>query len=340
MLTAHGEAVGSVFLWLLPIVVAWLQISPKCDHDRVQEAIRRANAIAYVATPGCKRAVSLRMGAGDIHYDEQCTAPIFNYARFLPWTLAVEDVYRAFREASQKSEIHQPVDSRTTWERGDRNIRVRPGNRRGSLPQVVAYVAPLAFGILDTHRRKRWGPDVVSRFLIASLLALGLTWGTVGAAVMISYYTLVKGMACRSLAYLIYAMLSTFVWMMLVASSVLAHYSTFTSTFAGRYLHTKTTRIAGICSIALRRTGKILAAINSIWIVLMCLLQFSSFFNRCWCDSSVLALGKRAYNAIDLSPRDVAALKGPWIGGVALACGSATVFMAFVNVLINPVLPD
>ncbi|KAJ7712909.1 hypothetical protein DFH07DRAFT_400966 [Mycena maculata] len=38
-------------------------------------------------------------------------------------------------------------------------------------------------------------------------------------------------MGCRAGSYLIYGFLSTLIWMMLVGSSVLAHYSTFTTTF-------------------------------------------------------------------------------------------------------------
>jgi hypothetical protein len=200
-------------LWLVPVVVAWLQISPKCDHARVSEAIRRANQIAYVATPegeptlasnvSNKRAISLRKGAGAIHRDEHCSAPVFNYARFLPWTLAVEDVYAAFREASQKSESHQPVDSRTAWQSGDRNIRVRPANRSGSLPQVIAYIEPVvkpwAFLLDDTRRRPRWGPAVVSRFLLASLVALGLTWGTPFSIFLLLGSSLVQGRLARQL---------------------------------------------------------------------------------------------------------------------------------------------
>ncbi|KAJ6551660.1 hypothetical protein B0H19DRAFT_1297417 [Mycena capillaripes] len=353
-LNSNGQAVGSVFLWLLPVVVAWLQISPKCDHTRVNEAIRRANEKAFVATPNGhpilasdvsnKRAISLRKGGGAIHSDEFCTAPVFNYSRFFAWTLAVEDVYAAFREASQKCDSHQPVDSSTTWQCGDRSVRVRPANRSGSLPQVVAYIEPVvkpwAFLLDGTRPRPRWGPGTVSRILLASTMALGLTWGTVGAAIVGSYFVPAKGIGCRAGSYIIYGVVSTLVWMILVTSSMLAHYSKFTSTRNGRYLHTKSTRMAGIISIILRRTGKVLAALNSVWIVLACLFQFSSFFDRCLCNSSVFSLGKHAYNAIDLLPADIAGLNVPWIGGVALASGCSILFMGFVNLLINPALPD
>ncbi|KAJ7219902.1 hypothetical protein GGX14DRAFT_532680 [Mycena pura] len=357
-LNSNGQTVGSVFLWLLPVVVAWLQISPKCDSERVHQAMERANKFAYVATPegeptlasnvSSKRAIYLRKGAGDsLRRDEHITAPIFNYSRFLSWTFAVEDVYSAFREASQKSESYQPVDSATTWQSGDRTSRIRPANRSGSLPQVVAYIEPafkpwafLLEGDGQARRRVQWGPGVVPRFLMASLVALGLTWGTVGAAIVGSWFVPTKGIGCRAGSYIIYGTVATLVWMMLVASSFLAHYSAFTATVNGRYHHTKSTHLAGIMSIILRRTGKFLAALNAIWIVLACLFQFSSFFDRCLCNSSVFSLGKNAFNAIDLLPSDIVGLNAPWIGGVALASGTSILFMGFVNILINPVLPD
>ncbi|KAJ7242962.1 hypothetical protein C8J57DRAFT_1366608 [Mycena rebaudengoi] len=351
ILNANGQAVGSIFLWLLPIVVGWLQISPKCDHERVHQAMHRANAIAYVATPNGapiraanvsnKRAISLYKGTGDIHRDEQCTAPIYNYARFLPWSLAVDDVYDAFREAADRAYNHQPVDQDTKWEKGEKNIKVQPENRRGSLAQVSAYVKPELKSLeFYAPHRSRWGHSVISRFLVASFFALCLTWGTTGAGIVVAFFTPTKGLACRSGSYLLYGVMSTLVWLLLVTSSILAHYSTFTVSFKGRYLHTKSTRFAGVASIVLRRLAKVLASLNAVWIVLVCLFQFGSFFDRCWCNSSVFYLGKNAYTVIEVSPEDVAGLKAPWIGGVVLASGCAVMFMAFVNILINPALPD
>ncbi|KAJ7242964.1 hypothetical protein C8J57DRAFT_1366610 [Mycena rebaudengoi] len=350
-LNANGQAIGSIFLWLLPIVVGWLQISPKCDHERVHQAMHRANAIAYVATlngaptraanVSNKRAISLYKGTGDIHRDEQCTAPIYNYARFLPWSLAVEDVYDAFREAADRAYNHQPVDQDTKWEKGEKNIKVQPENRRGSLAQVSAHVKPELKSLeFYAPHRSRWGHSVISRFLVASFFALCLTWGTTGAGIVVAFFTPTKGLACRSGSYLLYGVMSTLVWLLLVTSSILAHYSTFTVSFKGRYLHTKSTRLTGVASIILRRLAKVLASLNAVWIVLACLFQFGSFFDRCWCNSSVFYLSKNAYTVIEVAPEDVAGLNAPWIGGVVLASGCAVMFMAFVNILINPALPD
>ena len=49
---SSGQGTGSVWLWLLPIVMGWLVLSPKCDYDRVSKAYRKANKHVVVADPG------------------------------------------------------------------------------------------------------------------------------------------------------------------------------------------------------------------------------------------------------------------------------------------------
>jgi len=81
-----GQSIGSLWLWLLPIVAGWLQLSPKCDSERLQKAINRANRIAYVATSGDgpelasskgrRYAISLRPDRDALRCDEGCTVPM------------------------------------------------------------------------------------------------------------------------------------------------------------------------------------------------------------------------------------------------------------------------
>lgn len=117
-INANGQGVGSLWIWLVPIVVGWLQISPKCDANRVYQAVKRANTIAHVATPSHgpllasslskQRAISLVQGDDDpLRHDEYCTVPINNYARFLPWVQAVEEVSEVFRAASERAHLHR-----------------------------------------------------------------------------------------------------------------------------------------------------------------------------------------------------------------------------------------
>ncbi|KAJ6568460.1 hypothetical protein B0H10DRAFT_2168855 [Mycena sp. CBHHK59/15] len=334
-LNASGQGVGSVYLWLLPVVIGWLQLSPKCDSERLHRAVRRANDEAYVASAdgaaipasavSPNRAISLATFAGAVHRDEQCSPPIYNYARFLPWVQAVEAVHGVFREAAARAERHLP-----------RGEGVRPGNRRGTRAQVEAYVRDTCLS-----PRGYWGPGMFSRFFVASLMALALTWSTTGAAVIVVWFTPTRGLGCRSGAYILYGALSTLVWLLLVTSSALAHYSThYTTDAEGHRTYARATRLAGVLAIVLRRLGKLLGAANAAWIVVACVFQFASFWDRCYCNSSVLGLGARAYNVIQLVPADTAAMKAAWAGAVVLAGGCAALFVAFVNIFINPPLPD
>ena len=199
-----GEAIGSAWVWLLPIVVGWLQISPKCDSVRLHQAVNRANQMAYIAAakrhgePQLARdvaseyAVSLAVGPGDVvRRDEACTVPIFNYARFLSWVEAVETVANAFDAASENARRHKPVSG--TWVKEKKpSPRPHEENRVGCGDEVEEYCIKRGESLDD--RRTAWGPNVWSRMFIASLLAILLQWGTLGGAVLAQWFTPTIGM--------------------------------------------------------------------------------------------------------------------------------------------------
>ena len=211
VLNNNGQGVGSVgslWLWLLPIVVGWLQLSPKCDSIRLNQAVERANCIAYVATPTSqpikassisgKRAITINPSELDeARLDERSTPPIYNYARFLPWVQAVVVVSNAFGIISERDHHHDPVDPGTEWR--DRNSET---GGAVTASQVENYCLPRP-GSLYHRPRPRWGLDssAVSRMFIASALALTLQWGTTSAAVIIVWFTPTIGeyVVCRHL---------------------------------------------------------------------------------------------------------------------------------------------
>lgn len=122
---------------------------------------------------------------------------------------------------------------------------------------------------------------------------------------------------CRSGAYILYALVSTLVWLIMLLSSIFAHYSHLPHPNSQHlYLREVVDETAARLSVALRRIGKFVATLNAIWIVVMCLFQFSSFFDRCYCDSSVIGLGKRAFYTLQLTEEDITKLRGAWIGGM------------------------
>lgn len=122
--------------------------------------------------------------------------------------------------------------------------------------------------------------------------------------------------------------------MILVLSSILAHYSTAASRL------TFLNRLAAQLSIFLRRCGKIMAALNTVLIVVAGVFQFTNFFDRCYCNSSVLGWGSRAFYVMELNQGDIDHTKRAWIGGVVLAAGSVTLFAGFITLFINPTPPS
>jgi hypothetical protein len=130
--------------------------------------------------------------------------------------------------------------------------------------------------------------------------------------------------------------------MMLLTSSILTHYSTNTPTrrsFKGGFIPPLRARVARWLSIFLRRFGKLIAALNAVVIIFTGLLQFGSFYDRCYCNSSVMGLGKNAYNVISLVPGDAGGVHAAWIGSFVLAAGVALIFAGFVAIFIDPPLP-
>lgn len=201
-----GQGVGSLWLWLLPIVVGWLQVSPKCDEERLRNAVERANILAYVAVDSHAdpvparqlshhRAIYLALAEesdddSELRTDERITSPIYNYSRFLPWMQSVEGVLRVFTAASHRCFQHKSVDPLVKWVLVDPSEKPEDQNRVGNRQQVEAYCCMQGIGDVSCGR---WGPNVVSRIAIASFLAILLQWGTVGGAIIVIYFTPTTG---------------------------------------------------------------------------------------------------------------------------------------------------
>jgi len=197
-LNPNGDGVGSIgplWLWLLPVVVGWLQLSPKCDSFRLHQAVDRANSIAYVANSTSqpikaenssrKRAIDIARSEPDkARRDERSTPPIYNYARFFPWVQTVIVVSDAFDIICERDH-HRDLVDQTKWQ--DRNSE---GGDALTALQVANYSLP-GPGSAYHHPRHRWelGGSALSRMFIASAIALALQWGTTGGAIIIVWFT-------------------------------------------------------------------------------------------------------------------------------------------------------
>lgn len=350
---SNGEATGSVWLWLIPIVVGWLQLSPKCDFNRLQAAYDRADRHsirtgtadiqAEMLPASFRRALAITAKEEDvISPDELLTPPVFNYSRSLRWASTAETIFMVFKVASEEVHSHPPARGSDSV-KFDKNIEsntakdietiqyietiqdINERSRRGSLQDIAVYCVQRN-GVQSSH----WAPGVFTRMAIASCASLALQWGTVGAAFLVGWFTPTTEIGCRSMGYLVYGVISTLVWMMLLMSSILAH-----SSAADPRRASLSARVTLAFSHILRWTGKFLAILNLFLLIMACVFQYSSFYDRCFCNSSVFSRRGAAYAVIIETAAQAAQAKAAWIGALVLACTSASVFLGILNLLLD-----
>ncbi|KIJ64196.1 hypothetical protein HYDPIDRAFT_28639 [Hydnomerulius pinastri MD-312] len=224
-INSNGQGTGSAWLWLLPIVVGWLVLAPKCAYGRVQHAFEQANQHIVVANAE-RNALKPNSGITiDAFHnisspDEARTPPIYNYSRALSWSRSAYITSLLYRSAWRKAQSQIRVDGSAGWQTVPNSRAIHETNRQGNRAQVIAYCQPEC-----NSEDIRWAPGIFSRMVLASLVTLALQWGTTGAAVLAVWYTPTTRLGCRSLAYIIYGAASTISWFLLVLSSLLAHYA-------------------------------------------------------------------------------------------------------------------
>ena len=202
-LDSTGQGTGSVWLWLLPIVMGWLVLSPKCDDKRVHAAYDKANKKVFVADSQDRLAVPTQVTADfgltisfsdkwKMHHrnitspDESRTPPVFNYARTLSWSRNVHVVSLYYRAVWQKSN-RLAVDGQQIL--GSTGNNVPRTSRLGNRGEIMEYCK------LGSDRYKYPGVDVLwprgvlFNMIVASFMSLLLQWGTTSAAVLAAWFT-------------------------------------------------------------------------------------------------------------------------------------------------------
>ena len=211
-IVSPGQGTGSVWLCLLPLVVGWLVLSPKCDYTRVHNAYDKASIQVFVADSHDPSAapthVTTNFGltiASSPHrkfHDRNITSPdelrippVFNYARTLSWSRTVYVTSLYYRAAWRKSNHLVGVDGKHI----PGNVRhgVPRGSRLGKRSQIIRYCYP------DDHEYPEpnilWPRGVFFNMIVASLMSLQLQWGTTGAAILVAWFTptVVSGLLWR-----------------------------------------------------------------------------------------------------------------------------------------------
>ena len=153
---------------------------------------------------------------------------------------------------------------------------------------VTAY-PPLDHGLISPSR---WAPGIWKRVIIASVLALGLQWGTTGAAVLVQYSSPPVGFGCRTLAFLLYGLAGTLSFFLFLASSVLAHMSRPLPGQVPTQSRSRSYQNAG--AVICRWLGKCLAIASAIGILLVCSFQVTGAFHNCFCESTFFDRGRHS----------------------------------------------
>jgi len=355
-LNSNGQGVGSLWLWLVPIVIGWLWI-PVCSYNKLKAAIDKANDLAFVAAPDClpqinsspnidipRRAYDVSQLQGIridkkkklFTHDAARAAPVFNYARIWEWSSVVETIAQAFEHADEKARRHIPVNPGKEWVCSDeKHPTNRRTNRTGTIKQVQAYCGFPAGEVEEPVQSVPSG--VWNRVFLASVFALGLQWATTCSAALIVIFTPTTGLGCRSGAYILYGIVSTMIWAASLLSSYLAHYTKVQHDRGDipRSRFNSFTVAKGLATF-LRRLSTFAAVCNTICIILACVFQFSNIFSTCYCNSSVLGRGAQAaYNIIG-PDFDHGQMKGAWVGGVVLASGPVVLFLFFLHLMLEP----
>ena len=355
-LNSNGQGVGSLWLWLIPIVVGSLWI-PACPYDKLKTAIDKANDLAFVAahdtppqvngspnidTPrraaevSHMQAVRMYKKAKVFTKDAARPTPVFNYSRIWEWSSAVETIARAFEDADRNAERHLPVNPSRGWVYlEDKHLWNHHDNRTGTIAQVQAYCGFPVQG--DEEPAQPVPSGVWTRIFVASVVALGLQWGTTISAVIVLIFTPTTGLGCRSGSYIIYGIVSTMIWLGLLSSSYLAHYAKVrhdSGVVPGSGFNS--INLAKNLATFLRRLSILTASCNALYVIIVCVFQFSNFYSTCYCNSSVLGRGSQhAFNIITAG-YDYDHTKAAWIGGAVLAGGCVFLFLFFLHLVLEP----
>ena len=232
--------------------IAWVATNQK---DRPIQAIELAGQLA--------QAIKFMKGGVDVAGEDKLrTSPVFNYSRTFTWSLKAQHILSLVKSAAANAEWRIPVDNYrggrgAVWVVGDFEC-VAKENRLRTNKQIIDYcmedatpfekvfgapspvvrpnfvtsctptlsVALLPFYNPHNIRRSSWwAPGVWSWVVVATLLALELQWGGVGAAVIFHYWRAPIGLGCCTLSFLVYGLAATLTFFLCLTSSILTHIS-------------------------------------------------------------------------------------------------------------------
>ena len=278
-----------------------------------------------------------------VNADEKKTVPIFNYSRVFIWSQNAEHILWLYKNAASKAVRNIPVQG-GTWMNNN-------NDRTGNETEVMQYCmtpfdpnpAPLlskpfteipliartnenssAFAHKhDEEVRSTEVPEepvfatgVFLRVIFATILGLGLQWGTTGASLLIHLNTQPKGLGCRALTFILYGAAATVAFLLLLFSSIISHLARPQSTGQER---SSMNTVIGCIAAGTRWLGKLIAIMNGFGILLSCIIQFAGVYDNCFCSSMVFRGNSKGF--ISFTEEDIkrSEVYRYWIGGIIMA---------------------
>ena len=259
----HSEALllssGTLWTWLVPIVLGWMAVGVQSREYTVQDAIQGEIIHGESVPPKALEARSGFMNPstdlhealwGKVQGDEACQGPVYNYARILTYPKLRDRVVGAFEKKAAMLHAYKaridpsgPVQDlqslpSTMEENGSAHASACDSASSRSKAISTGYRDPvrnnttlLEAGLtLDVDMPYMEWKDVEAssdwkwNFTISNAIAVFLQWGVTGSAIVISYLTEVRGLGCRSGSYLLYGILATSAHVLLLASVFLSHH--------------------------------------------------------------------------------------------------------------------
>lgn len=330
----HSEALllssGTLWTWLVPVVLGWMAVGTQSRKNTVREAIQ-GEIIRGKSAP--LKALEAESGFinpplthiyqalwSNVQGDEACQGPAYNYARILTYPKLRD---RVISEFERKRDLLGSGEART-----DPSSSVQELQRNNTV-QLETGSSPNIDEPYMTWKDVKASSDWKWNFIISNIIAIFLQWGVTGSAIVISYLTEVRGLGCRSGSYLLYGILATSAHVLLLISVFLSHHvmliyqrerRTGATGATYRVPHSPKIKWIGRLAVLLRFFGKSIAIINAIWIILSSTFELIGFYESCWCTGTVLGLGNRAWVVLFVSGdkmREEA--EASWIGGLALS---------------------
>lgn len=160
---------------------------------------------------------------------------------------------------------------------------------------------------------------------IASITTMFVQCGTTGASIIMAILTPTKGLGCRSGGYLLYGVMATSSWLLLV-STVLSHAATASShRLRDDALSNRHWWVCGAAAVA-RYAGKTIAALNTGWGIVSAMFEYIGFYDICWCHGVEVIWGSRAWVMMFRTSSEFQQqASNAWYGGIAMALIVSTV---------------